>query len=473
MSYSFTDLILLVGTNPLPNFVVAKYFIDEADLERIWLFYSEGSRFYEGTGQYADDIEAVLAKEFMRKSPEIVKVPLSNISQANVILDQVKKHLKKRESDIKKIHLNYTGGTKAMAVHTYRILENELKTQWSDNFTASYLDARDFSIKFDHNPEKVTGDLRKLIQLEMDDLFALHNNKQVESTGKDYFKDGKLEQQEQEIIMQSIADMAARDRLLDFRSWVSSANQDNSKRDGAPDKEMGLFNKPKQPEDLKSSQEVKEIVDNRLSDFTPDKNPELFKCLAVFPERDRFADKDGKWTYDNFGISNKSKNSTQLMTFLTGKWLETYVAWVLRKKIKENKIQRSSVISNYELRTKKGKGSHKYEVDVLVTNGYQICGISCGTALEYDKGKNGKKDKQKTPAAIKTKGFEVILRSSQMGGDEARAALITLLNAQNAANLENDLKASLGANGSRLLVLGIDDLPVEKMWKKLGEHIYD
>jgi hypothetical protein len=460
-SYDFTDLVLLVGTNPLPNYVVAKYFhVANTDMQRIWLFYSERSRFYAGTGQYADNIEGVLRKELIPRTPEVVKAPLSNISQANVILDQVKKHLMKRESDIKKIHLNYTGGTKAMAVHTYRVLENKLKACWRDNFSASYLDARDFNITIDQYPEKLTGDLRKLIQLKWEDLFALHNN-EIKSIKNNYLYN--IEISRQEAIMQSFAEMAARDKLLDFRSWVNTANRNNSQRENAPDKEKGLFNNPK---DSISDKEVENIINIRLKAYTPDNNPELFDCLTTFPEADRFATKDGKWLYNNFVISGNSNNSSRLTEFLTGKWLEAYVAWVLSKKIDEYKIERSYVVANYELKTRKGRGSHQYEVDILVTNGYQICGISCGTALEYERGT------QKIPAAIKTKGFEVILRSSQMGGDEARAILVTLLEARNAVSLENDLKASLGASGSRFMVLGIDDLKIERMWDKLEKHIY-
>ena len=347
-----------------------------------------------------------------------------------------------------------------MAVHTYRVLENKLKACWRDNFSASYLDARDFNITIDQYPEKLTGDLRKLIQLKWEDLFALHNN-EIKSIKNNYLYN--IEISRQEAIMQSFAEMAARDKLLDFRSWVNTANRNNSQRENAPDKEKGLFNNPK---DSISDKEVENIINIRLKAYTPDNNPELFDCLTTFPEADRFATKDGKWLYNNFVISGNSNNSSRLTEFLTGKWLEAYVAWVLSKKIDEYKIERSYVVANYELKTRKGRGSHQYEVDILVTNGYQICGISCGTALEYERGT------QKIPAAIKTKGFEVILRSSQMGGDEARAILVTLLEARNAVSLENDLKASLGASGSRFMVLGIDDLKIERMWDKLEKHIY-
>ncbi len=60
---NFSNLVLLVGTNPLPNYVVAKYFCsNNKNLRRIWLLYSEKTAFEEGTKQYAEDIEAVLKK---------------------------------------------------------------------------------------------------------------------------------------------------------------------------------------------------------------------------------------------------------------------------------------------------------------------------------------------------------------------------------------------------------------------------
>lgn len=136
--YDFTDLVLLIGTNPLPNYVVAKYFSDNTDLERIWLLYSEASMFHEGTRQYADGIEKVLAQELISKSYSIIKGHLSNISQADKINKEVKEHLMGKKGDIKEIHLNYTGGTKAMSVHTYRALER-ITSRWEKKFSASYL----------------------------------------------------------------------------------------------------------------------------------------------------------------------------------------------------------------------------------------------------------------------------------------------------------------------------------------------
>lgn len=421
-------------------------------MQRIWLMYSEKSEYYQGTVQYADDIKAVLEEEFKRDGLQIITCHLSNISQAEEIASQVKKHLTRKSGDIKKVHLNYTGGTKAMAVHSYRALENGLKEQWANEFSASYLDARDFHIKFDENPEKSTGDLRKLIHLKRKDLFRLHNTCEID--GKKEYLD-TLSPEQLHTIMQCIANLANADKLLEIRTWFNLANSPSNDK-------VVLFNKPKNRR-THSSKEIKHLIDNRLLDFSKKNNQELFVFLNAFPEKDRFVDSDGNWIYDNFAITGNADNSPQLRKFFQGTWLEAYLYWVLDTKIREEGISRSEVFTNYELQTIKGSGSHKFEVDVMVTNGYQICGISCGTTLDKN---------NKIPSDLKNKGFEVILRSAQMGGDEARAVLVTLLDAHNVFNLENDLKASLGANASRFIVLGINDLLVDRMWDKLKDHIY-
>lgn len=420
-------------------------------MQRIWLMYSEKSDFHAGTEQYAENIKAVLKDDFQSSSLEIIKCNLSDISQAEEITRQVKEHLIKKSREIKKFHLNYTGGTKAMAVHSYLALQNGLKEHWISDFSASYLDARDFHLKFDQNREKSTGDIRRLIRLDLSDLFRLHNTGQI-SGQKEYIQ--KLTPEQLEKIMQCVADLANVEKLHEIGAWVNLA--DNGKK--------SLINRPNYLV-TSSNEDIQNMIDNRFYDYSQKNNPDLFAFLAAFPNEDRLIDNNGNWIYDNFGISGKSNNTPQLKKFLQGTWLEAYVYWVLKVKIKEAGIERSEVFTNYELQTIKGPGSQKFEVDVMVTNGYQICGISCSITSS--------KKKEQTPSALKNKGFEVILRSSQMGGDEARAVLVTLLEPEKVINLENDLKASLGANGSRLMVLGLKDLTMDRMWEKLKKHIYE
>jgi hypothetical protein len=74
---------------------------------------------------------------------------------------------------------------------------------------------------------------------------------------------------------------------------------------------------------------------------------------------------------------------------------------------------------------------------------------------------------------MKIKGFEVILRSRQMGGDEARSILVTLLNKKDIDRFERDLKRSAGSGHENFIVLGIDDLPPDRMWEKIRKHVFE
>lgn len=439
----FTDLVLLIGTNPLPNYVVAKHFcLTNKSLQRIWLIYSEKTKFHDGTGQYAEDIEKVIKEELGEEKVSYIKRSLPDISQAPEIIKRVKNIFSNEQAQIKAVHLNYTGGTKAMSVHIYRAIEGI----FGDRFSASYLDARDYHIKFDNNPDIITGDLRKIIQLEMSGLFSLHDS-EIKHLEKVYIE--SIDEKYKSEIMKSLADLANKNKLLDLRNWFTAANQG------------GLF---------KEGKKDKNLIDKTMAKFNLHSYPELLEYLSQFPANDSFCDKEGNWLYNNF---DKNVNSNLLKTFNDGGWLEAYVAWVLKQKTGgENDVitnvnlktkKRDRDIHNYE---KKDKGSERFEIDVLVKNGYQICGISCGTSMKY---KNGQEILSNT---LKSKGFEVILRSAQIGGEEARSVLVTLLNPQRAKNLENDLKASTGAGQDKFIVLGRNDLPVEKMWEKLKKHIY-
>ena len=442
----FTDLVLLVGTNPLPNYVVAKYFYNNnQNLRRIWLLYSEKTFIHDGTRQYADDIERVLDKEF-NEEVSIKKRPLKDNSNADIIIKDVNDRLLEDSEIGDKIHLNYTGGTKAMAVHIYR----ELEKQPSKRFSASYLDARDYRIKFDHNPNLNTGDLRKNINIGItwENLFHLHNHKKMEEQ-KTYLD--CLKQHEREKILQCIVKLAKKRKLSEIKDF---ADETKFEYNG---KNLELLNIPKNNSNIEDlhNDGLENLIDKILVKFNSKNNPELFEFLAAFREEDRLCNQEGNWLYDNFPISGRkrSKNSDQLKKFLDGIWLEAYVSWIVKEKKPE-----MDLLTNWELCSLDGEGSEKFEVDILIKNGYQICGISCGTS--------------KNLRGLKYKGFEVILRTRQLGGDEALAVLASLLEKEDAQKLENDLKASTGTSPENFIILSIDDLHPDKMWSKIEEHIF-
>ena len=57
----FKHLILLIGINPLPNFVVAEYFLKQnPKIQKIWLVHSEQNKLQAGTDTQAKYLEDVL-----------------------------------------------------------------------------------------------------------------------------------------------------------------------------------------------------------------------------------------------------------------------------------------------------------------------------------------------------------------------------------------------------------------------------
>jgi len=172
--WDFNILILLVGTNPLPNFVVPEYFLKRNNsLKEIFLIYSEERGRQRGTKSYADNLQKLLQSRHGNRNLEFHLIHLSNISSAKEIerdlRDGLMSHLKNNLS----IHLNYTGGTKVMATHVYRWIENYAKNK-NINASFSYLDARDFRIVDDNIKENITGDLRDEISLSLKELIELH-----------------------------------------------------------------------------------------------------------------------------------------------------------------------------------------------------------------------------------------------------------------------------------------------------------
>jgi hypothetical protein len=154
-------LILLVGGNPLPNAVSGHLLVKPGG--RITLIYSEGS--WEVARRLAD----WLRKHAQITVDEVDKRMCVREQEPVSIYKRVQHVLDRGESN--EVGLNYTGGTKAMAVHAYRAVE-----AWAalPNRKAifSYLDARTNCMIFDHSPWAI-GVARR-VSLRLDDMLKLH-----------------------------------------------------------------------------------------------------------------------------------------------------------------------------------------------------------------------------------------------------------------------------------------------------------
>lgn len=366
MSKEFTDLMLLVGTNPLPNYVVAKYFIQKnEDLNCIWLLCSEEQESIDqnSTQEIGERIKDVLRHEFCNRDLEFQFISIGDIGSARHIYYTIRNNIKDLTVGDRTFHLNYTGGTKTMAVHTYRTLEKLFKS----NCTFSYLDGREHKIKFDDCSLK-SDDLRLEISISLENLLDLHGHKEDPSKGKKDFSHA----------VTKFREIAKEKRELDH----CDIKKINSEVDGSGDwLEQYVY------------EEIMCIIEN---------------------------DRELAERYDGGKISARRN-------FYSG-------------------------------RKQKFPGRKNFELDILVLNGYQVCSISCTVTKDENERKN--------------KGFEVIHRSSQIGGDEAKSILVTCLSKDKITGFSEDLKDISGTSQDNLLVLGLSDLMPDRLQNKIKKYIW-
>ena len=149
-------LALLVGSNPLPNFLAVRVLKPD----QVVLLYSPQ------TEAPMERLKKLLEKE----GKKIKSVPINDATCAKDIYETSK--------DLKGDHLNYTGGTKTMAAHARMAFRD---AGWKDEY-ASYLDERKGVLRFDDGYEMdLSG---QQIQLTLDDILALHGIDRLGSDGR-------------------------------------------------------------------------------------------------------------------------------------------------------------------------------------------------------------------------------------------------------------------------------------------------
>ena len=349
----FNHLILLIGTNPLPNFVVADYFLrNNRNIQSIWLIHSEENRLQAGTYEQAKNLEMLLQKRWQKHHANLrfplEKISLTDVSDAGTILREIETKMLKGWQSNQSFHLNYTGGTKAMAIHVCKRMQDFQKL---GHHQFSYLDANNFRLVVDEFGV-VVDDLRKEVKLTFNELISLHGFQKVKA------KNGNLND--------SLAFQTFK-KFLDDQSYSKMETKDGY------DFENYIF--------LKLSEKFK----SRLT------------------------------------------NGGEIQS----NWLIKYPTWQVY-----------------------------FELDIILLNGYHLAGISCTVSADKH--------------ACKSRGFEVILRTRQIGGDEARAILITRSNRNQTRILQDELVYETGENQQNILVLGVDDLRQEEIYlRKIEKFVFD
>lgn len=400
----FKNLVLLIGTNPLPNFVVAKYFSDTfSNLKNIYLIHSSGNKYQSSTLEYAKNIEKVLRKNSQIINVNINYVSLSDIENQKSNVNDLNSAFEEVSAD-ENIDLNYTGGTKTMGIHVY----NFLKDKYNERFKSSYLSAKTFKL-INENGELITEDLRKKVNIDFTDLLDLHGFSRI-NKDCDYKFEKALSEYAKYI----------NDGILDdyFTSY--------QRKDFVTHSDNLIASKKSINKEIQISGKLLEInnllpVGYNLFDIEG-------KLLRILPE---------------------DKNIKKVVEFIDGKWIEEYFYNILKESIKNN----ISILKNWEIQKPSWSKDLKFELDIMLIFGYQLCGISITTISKKAKCKN--------------KGFEIIMRTRQIGGDESKSILITRLHEKPVKELQNELELDTGGTSKNILILGKDDFKKENLIKKI------
>lgn len=408
-------LILLVGNNPLPNYVSCRALWENpvrGPFDRLVLVFSAPDKAGDADG--TQDVMVRLKGE-IGISPgvlpaSVVEVPLKDPADGAEIENAVRKSVE----DCEKVHLNYTGGTKEMAVHAYSAVAG-----LSCEVDFSYLDSRIFKLRF---PRGRTSerDLRKVVTLDFETLFRMHGTPIYEpGTDEPYLP-----------------------------KTASVLAQAMSRMDPTTVGQVGEAGKPRRPEPIAKTMgkwtgqfrvnDSRRLSGETYADFQIRQYKEWRKghshvefpawtdSQTGFPElREIFQEETGLDCATGIRFQQLSfEHGNRIREFFHGKWLESAVLDAITQAME------SPARMNVKIRR---KAAREAEVDVIALRGYQVFLFSCIAATG-----EGARNRQKQHA------FEAAHRALQLGGEEARAILVTTEDADRARDLQNDLKTDLG-----------------------------
>lgn len=416
----FDHLVLLIGTNPLPNLVVADYMLqNNPKIEKIWLVHSEKNNYQAGTKKEAERLEALL-KERWKNHPNL-KFPLetihlSDVSNSDSIQTDINQQMIREFKNNKSIHLNYTGGTKSMSTHVYWVLKENVKSQKQ----FSYLDARTFRLISDESGV-LESDLRKKVTLSFDEMIRLHGFERKNEPKDFLFSDA----------------------LKIFQKCMKNNQLNEFSNECGYNRELFLDSKGKLVEKLSK---LSEQCLKHLKEFRP--NQLMMAVINKMPEEYRLFDMNARF---NENLPNKKFKTA--VKFFDGEWLEYHCANVLQDHLTNDKIRTEQ---NWVIKKPDWTGDLDFELDVVLINGYQLTGISCTT----DTGKY-----------CKSKGFEIIHRTRQIGGDESKAVLLTRMKDKTRDLVQKELEYETGGNQGNILVLGEKHLTKEILARKIKQFV--
>lgn len=320
--YQTEHLFLLIGGNPLPNYVAAKLLAKDPNGNRkpmIHLVFSSGD---DGTKKYAEKLREVL-NEDKYEFKNLTVIPSRQFNIYNQVKDRIAYIIKNGSTSI---GINYTGGTKAMAVHAYRAVKENCG---NIKPIFSYLDSREMKMCIDQetNANRIEFELNdssqsyfKDIEINVKDLLSLHSKKIREIPRKS-------------VRFITVLDAIYKEFSENYENW-------------------NLFRKNREKPDFS---------------LVPNIKTELERLQLI---------------ENNIIISNESLREKGYYKFSNylfgGDWLEDFVL----KKVLDLKSEKSLGECGSGLETERDDGGKDFEIDGIFLRGYQLFLATCSISHE-------------------------------------------------------------------------------------------
>lgn len=392
-------VVMTVGLNPLPCLVEAHRLccIVKERTGRWPHFLVVRGRDYETRQifQYlVRKLEAATKGQVVLNHEE-VHLQGDAVYDPKTIFDEARNKIAARLASATTIHFPYTGGTKAMSLHVYEALRASV----SGEVILSYLGrARHRLLSGSNQFPADLGDEREEWNLSLDELAHLHAFKRVSP---------KTVDPKVEVLASRMLTLMMQGGYDGYWNWLGKEWKRAFR--GSNEKDVYI-------EKLRSWPTVEVPWYGSGLPAWSDFSEDLASVPAFGASR--------VWQQTNRGWNIRVDASLKdflipLYRFFDNQSLELYVYSKLRELLPEQYPVEHSIKFQETVSRK------ECEIDIAAVLGYQLIGMSCTLSKDYGQ--------------CKRKGFEILHRARQIGGDQALGTLVCLLDKRSALDLEREL----------------------------------
>ncbi|MBI1296916.1 hypothetical protein GC175_18345 [bacterium] len=382
-SWKTDHLIVLVGGNPIPNYVVSLLLLNE-----------------EGTLHLIHSPETEeIAKGLARKFPKAQFHEVPDPANRTHIRAAISAALDKANASV---GLNYTGGTKAMAVHAYQMVcESKRKV------VLTYLDSRSLELRQDEQALGIS--VKFAVKPGIQDILDIQNISPLRP----------VTEASVQPILRSLNQALAQAHTSDggigeYSNWCCKYLRDD--RGKLVEKTKDLKTNPIPFPDTPGLQAVAAAM------------REAFAIDAV--------DFDPQVVVNQLNPNPYIRKIGHLIKYLDGGWPEQLaMAAFFDNKITCDIHDLACSVETTE--------RYNFEFDVAALQGYQLYAVSCTRSNDT--------------ALCKSKLFEAAIRAGQLGGDEAKVGLVCSHNDPEKLRRQV-IELWRSANSAHIRVFGRDDL---------------